>query len=301
MLSSAGVLRHLSRTTLPRHARRHFTPSLSFPPFAPLLLHRAFASFTISVPSLGDSITEGSIVEVTKKAGDAVDTDEVVARLETDKVTIDLRSSGKGTITTAKIKQGDVVHPGDVAFEADDAVGGGAAPAPPKAQHAEPPAEKTEKKESKQPASPAPPSSSSPAPSPPSTRTQAIDSHDDSEQAHAHHPLIAFRYGKRPTSSFHPDPSPSFTQPRPLTSSPASSSSSSGLGGASYFNADGWREANEAAAKARRSLPRYYVRQPRLSAAEQEVVMMGGATPYTPKSQQKDEKPATKGDKPPKK
>jgi hypothetical protein len=41
---------------------------------------------TVSVPSMGDSISEGTLVEIVKKAGDAVHADEVVLVLETDKV-----------------------------------------------------------------------------------------------------------------------------------------------------------------------------------------------------------------------
>lgn len=40
----------------------------------------------IAVPSMGDSITEGTIVEWTKQPGDSVELDEVVVVLETDKV-----------------------------------------------------------------------------------------------------------------------------------------------------------------------------------------------------------------------
>lgn len=38
------------------------------------------------MPSMGDSITEGTIVEWTKQPGDSVELDEVVVVLETDKV-----------------------------------------------------------------------------------------------------------------------------------------------------------------------------------------------------------------------
>lgn len=58
-----------------------------------LPLRRAFhasagrqAIQTVNVPSMGDSISEGTIVEIVKKAGDAVHADEVVLVLETDKV-----------------------------------------------------------------------------------------------------------------------------------------------------------------------------------------------------------------------
>lgn len=40
----------------------------------------------VPVPSMGDSITEGTIVEWAKQPGDSVEVDEVVVVLETDKV-----------------------------------------------------------------------------------------------------------------------------------------------------------------------------------------------------------------------
>jgi hypothetical protein len=46
---------------------------------------RAFAK-DIVVPSMGDSITEGSIAAVMKNANDPVDEDEPVLQIETDKV-----------------------------------------------------------------------------------------------------------------------------------------------------------------------------------------------------------------------
>jgi 2-oxoglutarate dehydrogenase E2 component (dihydrolipoamide succinyltransferase) len=53
---------------------------------------RAFSTagpeFLLNVPSMGDSITEGTIVTWQKKAGDYVNADDVVVVLETDKVGI---------------------------------------------------------------------------------------------------------------------------------------------------------------------------------------------------------------------
>ncbi|CAM9889396.1 unnamed protein product, partial [Hapterophycus canaliculatus] len=40
----------------------------------------------VPVPSMGDSISEGTIVEWAKQPGDSVEVDEVVVVLETDKV-----------------------------------------------------------------------------------------------------------------------------------------------------------------------------------------------------------------------
>lgn len=45
-----------------------------------------FAITTVNVPSMGDSISEGTLVQIVKGVGEAVHADEVVAILETDKV-----------------------------------------------------------------------------------------------------------------------------------------------------------------------------------------------------------------------
>jgi len=44
------------------------------------------------VPTMGDSISEGVVETFTKSVGDYVEADEVVARIETDKVTVDILS-----------------------------------------------------------------------------------------------------------------------------------------------------------------------------------------------------------------
>ena len=53
---------------------------------------------TIQVPTMGDSITEGTIVEWTAQVGQAVKVDDVVALIETDKVTIDIKAQADGVI-----------------------------------------------------------------------------------------------------------------------------------------------------------------------------------------------------------
>ena len=40
----------------------------------------------MKVPAMGDSISDGTIVEWLKKEGDWVDADEIIASIETDKV-----------------------------------------------------------------------------------------------------------------------------------------------------------------------------------------------------------------------
>lgn len=52
----------------------------------------------MKVPSMGDSITEGTIVEWAADVGQAVKEDDVVALVETDKVTIDIKAEVDGVI-----------------------------------------------------------------------------------------------------------------------------------------------------------------------------------------------------------
>jgi len=58
-----------------------------------------FESHTMNVPSMGDSITEGTMVEWLKDVGDYAAEDEVIAIVETDKVSVDIRAPVSGTIT----------------------------------------------------------------------------------------------------------------------------------------------------------------------------------------------------------
>ena len=52
-----------------------------------------------NVPVLGESITEGSIATWNKNEGDRVDIDDVIAIVETDKVTVDIKSTHAGILT----------------------------------------------------------------------------------------------------------------------------------------------------------------------------------------------------------
>ena len=51
------------------------------------------------VPALGESITEGSIAKWSKNVGDHVAIDDVVVIVETDKVTVDIKSTNAGVLT----------------------------------------------------------------------------------------------------------------------------------------------------------------------------------------------------------
>ncbi|MBL9039511.1 MAG: 2-oxoglutarate dehydrogenase complex dihydrolipoyllysine-residue succinyltransferase, partial [Archangium sp.] len=71
-------------------------------------------SVEIRVPTLGESITEAVIGKWHKKVGDTVATDEAIAVLETDKVTIDVQAPQSGTIEAIAFTEGAKVKIGDV-------------------------------------------------------------------------------------------------------------------------------------------------------------------------------------------
>lgn len=82
----------------------------------------------ITVPALGESVTEGTIGEWLKQPGDAVAVDEPIASLETDKVAIEVPSSVAGVMSEHRAEVGDTVEVGAVIAIIE--AGGSAAAAP---------------------------------------------------------------------------------------------------------------------------------------------------------------------------
>lgn len=84
----------------------------------------------ITVPVLGESVTEGSIGEWLKQPGDAVAVDEPIVSLETDKVAVDVPSPVAGVLSEHRAAEGDTVEVGAVlALIEEGASAGAAAPA----------------------------------------------------------------------------------------------------------------------------------------------------------------------------
>jgi pyruvate/2-oxoglutarate dehydrogenase complex dihydrolipoamide acyltransferase (E2) component len=87
----------------------------------------------IKVPTMGDSISEGVIEEFVKNAGDFVEADEIIARIETDKVTVDITASTAGVIGQYFAGVGDTVEVGADFYTIDPDAKGSSTPAAPKA------------------------------------------------------------------------------------------------------------------------------------------------------------------------
>ncbi|MEQ1951681.1 2-oxoglutarate dehydrogenase complex dihydrolipoyllysine-residue succinyltransferase [Mesorhizobium sp. CN2-181] len=66
----------------------------------------------IRVPTLGESVTEATIGKWFKKIGDAVNADEPLLELETDKVTIEVPAPAAGTLSEIAAKDGETVGVG---------------------------------------------------------------------------------------------------------------------------------------------------------------------------------------------
>lgn len=74
---------------------------------------------TIAVPTMGDSITEGTIVEWSVQVGQAVQPDDVVCLVETDKVTVDIKATHTGVITKRFGEVDEIVEVGGNLYEID--------------------------------------------------------------------------------------------------------------------------------------------------------------------------------------
>jgi len=92
-----------------RGVRSFVTPSVS----------AAMPVKTIDVPTMGDSITEGTIVDLPVAPGDYVQPDDVVVVLETDKVSVDVRAPEGGSLVEVLGEVDDVVEVGSGLFRLD--------------------------------------------------------------------------------------------------------------------------------------------------------------------------------------
>src|SRR5688500_4145951 len=96
----------------------------------------------LKVPPVGESITEVQIGDWLKAEGEAVSRDEIIVKIETDKVTVDLPAPVAGTISQIKAKKGAMAQVGEVIGYLEEGAGALAAKSspPPAAKSSPPPA-----------------------------------------------------------------------------------------------------------------------------------------------------------------
>lgn len=73
----------------------------------------------IKVPAVGESISEVTLLKWTKKSGDYVKRDEVLAEIESEKATFEVNADKAGILTT-KVAEGDAINIGDIIATIDD-------------------------------------------------------------------------------------------------------------------------------------------------------------------------------------
>mmetsp|Transcript_1381 Transcript_1381/g.4133 ORF Transcript_1381/g.4133 Transcript_1381/m.4133 type:complete len:537 (-) Transcript_1381:672-2282(-) len=66
----------------------------------------------ILVPEMGESITEGTLIAWMKNVGDKVSEDEVIAQIETDKITVEVRAPKSGIIVERSANENETVAVG---------------------------------------------------------------------------------------------------------------------------------------------------------------------------------------------
>ena len=69
---------------------------------------------TVSIPNLGDGITEATVLSIMVKPGDTVEKDQTVLELETDKAVAPIPANESGVVSELLVKEGDVVSEGQV-------------------------------------------------------------------------------------------------------------------------------------------------------------------------------------------
>src|SRR3954447_7878757 len=99
----------------------------------------------VTMPAMGESVTEGTVLEWHKQEGDPVEVDEVLVEISTDKVDAEVPSPASGTLLKIHAPEGETVGVGallaEIALNGASGNGAGTAPPPAEAPPAEAPAE----------------------------------------------------------------------------------------------------------------------------------------------------------------
>ena len=90
---------------------------------------------TVTMPALGESVTEGTVTRWLKQVGDTVEADEPLLEVSTDKVDTEIPAPAAGTLLEIKVAEDETASVGaELAVIGSKAGGGKPAPAPEKAE-----------------------------------------------------------------------------------------------------------------------------------------------------------------------
>ena len=152
-------------------------------------------SVTVSMPQLGESVTEGTVTRWLKREGEHVQADEPLLEVSTDKVDTEIPSPVSGILRGITVAEDETVAVGAqlAVIDEDGAAGAaGAAAAPPGAQEEAAP----------------PPVAAAAAPAAPAPAQAEAPAYEEPYQ---------------PAASYEPPPTPSYQQPAPSYQPPAPS------------------------------------------------------------------------------
>mgnify|MGYP006266087609 FL=1 len=76
----------------------------------------------ITVPTLGESVTEATVSKWLKSQGEKVVADEPIVELETDKVNVEVPSPSNGVLGSIEVKEGETVNVGSILGTISDSI-----------------------------------------------------------------------------------------------------------------------------------------------------------------------------------
>ncbi|MEU2142995.1 MULTISPECIES: 2-oxoglutarate dehydrogenase, E2 component, dihydrolipoamide succinyltransferase [Streptomyces albovinaceus subgroup] len=110
-------------------------------------------SVSVTLPALGESVTEGTVTRWLKAEGERVEADEPLLEVSTDKVDTEIPAPASGVLSSIKVAEDETVEVGAELAVIDDGSGAPAEAAAPAAEEA--PAEEAPAPAAEQPAAPA--------------------------------------------------------------------------------------------------------------------------------------------------
>ncbi|TDF54835.1 2-oxoglutarate dehydrogenase, E2 component, dihydrolipoamide succinyltransferase, partial [Streptomyces sp. WAC05374] len=120
-------------------------------------------SVSVTLPALGESVTEGTVTRWLKAEGERVEADEPLLEVSTDKVDTEIPAPASGVLASIKVAEDETVEVGAELAVIDDGSGAPAAAPAPAAEAAAAPAQEAPAPAAEAPAAPAP-AAEAPAP-----------------------------------------------------------------------------------------------------------------------------------------
>ncbi len=165
----------------------------------------------MTMPALGESVTEGTVTRWLKSEGDTVEVDEPLLEVSTDKVDTEIPSPAAGTLTKILVGEDETVDVGAQLAVIGGGSGGGSAPAAAPAQEEK-----------------------APEPAPQSDGAQAQPTPDKAETSSETPGADYGSSGALPNQSPTSEPAPQVAPQAPAQAPSSSSSAPTGEGGGAY-------------------------------------------------------------------